>query len=67
MHYEFRIAGSLSDAMAGAFPELHQRSAAVETLLFGPVTDGAHLYGLLLRFEELGLRIVEMRRLPEWS
>jgi hypothetical protein len=66
MHYEFRISGSLSDTMTGAFPELHQRSAVAETLLFGPVTDDAHLYGLLLRFEELGLRIVEMRRLPEW-
>jgi hypothetical protein len=66
MRYEFRIAGTLSDAMTGSFPELHRRSVATETLLFGPVTDGSHLYGLLLRFEELGLRVVEMRRLPEW-
>lgn len=66
MHYEFRIAGSLSDATAGSFPELHQRPAAPETLLFGPIADSAHLYALLLRFEDLGLRIVEMRRLPEW-
>lgn len=66
MRYEFRIAGRLSDAMAGSFPELHQRSVVAETLLFGPVADGAHLYALLLRFEDLGLRVVEMRCLPEW-
>ncbi|MEV6011944.1 hypothetical protein AB0M29_34655 [Streptomyces sp. NPDC051976] len=66
MRYEFRIAGRLSDATAGSFPELHQQSIASQTLLFGPVADGAHLYALLLRFEDLGLRIVEMRRLPEW-
>jgi hypothetical protein len=65
MHYEFRIDGSLSDTMTNAFPELRHRPVTVETLLFGPVTDSAHLYGLLIRFEELGLRVVEMRRLPE--
>jgi hypothetical protein len=64
MRYEFRISGSLSDTMAGAFPELRRRPPALETVLTGPVTDRAHLYGLLMRFEELGLHVVEMRRLP---
>ena len=65
MRYEFRISGSLSDTMAGAFPELRPRPVVAETVMVGPVTDGAHLYGLLLRFQELGLRVVEMRRIPE--
>lgn len=36
-----------------------------QTLLYGPVVDEAHLYGLLARFRSLGLRVVEMRQLPD--
>jgi hypothetical protein len=36
-----------------------------ETLLYGPVIDEAHLYGLLSRFQSLGLRVLELRRLPD--
>ncbi|MDH6129920.1 hypothetical protein P3T39_006913 [Kitasatospora sp. GP82] len=39
--------------------------APEQTLLFGTVTDEAHLYGLLARFQSLGLRVLEMRKLPE--
>ncbi|MBY8876345.1 hypothetical protein [Actinacidiphila acidipaludis] len=66
MNYEFRIAGAMPDALAGAFPELHRRPAVAETLLSGPVVDTAHLYALLLRFEDLGLRVIEMRSIPEY-
>jgi hypothetical protein len=34
-------------------------------VLFGSVVDEAHLYGLLVRCQSLGLRVVEMRRVPE--
>lgn len=63
MRYEFRITGRLSPAVAESFPELEAAPAADETLLTGPVTDEAHLYGLLNRFQDLGLHLVEMRRL----
>ena len=65
MRYEFRVTGRLSAAVAGAFPELDKAPAPEQTLLFGQVTDEAHLYGLLLRFQDLGLQVIEMRRLPE--
>ncbi|MFD7609436.1 hypothetical protein [Streptomyces sp. NPDC059828] len=65
MRYEFRVSGHLSTAVAGAFPELEGATVAEETVLYGPVTDEAHLYGLLARFQDLGLHVVEMRRLPE--
>jgi hypothetical protein len=35
------------------------------TVLFGPVVDGAQLYGLLERCRSSGPRVVETRRLPE--
>ncbi|MER5466471.1 MULTISPECIES: hypothetical protein [unclassified Streptomyces] len=65
MRYEFRVTGRLSTPVAEAFPELAEVPAPQQTLLFGPVTDEAHLYGLLMRFQDMGLRVVEMRRLPD--
>ncbi|MER7000792.1 hypothetical protein [Streptomyces sp. NPDC000410] len=65
MRYEFRVTGGLSKAVTEAFPELEKVPAPPQTLLFGPVTDEAHLYGLLARFQDLGIRVVEMRQLPE--
>lgn len=35
-----------------------------QTVLIVPVTDEAHLYGLLARLQALGLHVAEMRRLP---
>jgi hypothetical protein len=65
MRYEFRVTGSISRLMAEAFPELAAVPVPRQTLFFGRVTDEAHLYGLLARFQDLGLRVEEMRRLPE--
>jgi hypothetical protein len=61
--YEFRVTGRLSRPTAE--PELEEVPAAPQTLRLGPVTDEAHLYGLLMRFQGLGLHMVEMRRLPD--
>ncbi|MZF84526.1 hypothetical protein [Streptomyces sp. SID5643] len=65
MRYEIRIAGQMSETLAKVFPELDHVVVSGQTLLFGPVVDDAHLYGLLTRFQSLGLRVVEMRQLPE--
>ncbi|MFE9022206.1 hypothetical protein ACFYNL_27090 [Streptomyces sp. NPDC007808] len=65
MRYEIRIEGDLSETLAKAFPELGHVAMSGQTILFGPVVDEAHLYGLLARCQSLGLRVVEMRRLPE--
>ncbi|MFF6877595.1 MULTISPECIES: hypothetical protein [unclassified Streptomyces] len=65
MRYEIRIAGQMSETLAKVFPELDHVVVSGQTLLYGPVVDEAHLYGLLARFQSLGLRVVEMRQLPE--
>ncbi|MEU3314871.1 hypothetical protein ACGFY6_11650 [Streptomyces sp. NPDC048387] len=62
MEYEFRIEGQMSRTMTDAFPELEGFVVSGQTLLFGQVVDEAHLYGLLARFQSLGLHVVEMRR-----
>ncbi len=65
MRYEIRVEGHVSETLAKVFPELDHVLMFGQTLLFGPVIDEAHLYGLLARFRSLGLRVVEMRQLPE--
>ncbi|XUL93465.1 hypothetical protein ACQ86D_48340 [Streptomyces galilaeus] len=65
MRYEFRVDGRVSMALAEAFPELATEAGSEQTVFTGSVTDEAHLYGLLLRFRNLGLRVDEMRRLPD--
>ena len=66
VRYEFIIAGEPSDTVRAAFPELTCTPApAGGTAMYGPVRDFAHLRGLLARFDDLGLTVVEMRRLPD--
>jgi hypothetical protein len=65
MRYEIRIEGQISETLARAFPELDHVVMSGQTVLFGPVVDEAHVYGLLDRFRSLGLRVMEMRQLPE--
>lgn len=65
MRYEIRVEGLMSETLTKAFPELDHVVMSGQTVLFGQVVDEAHLYGLLHRCQSLGLRVVEMRRLPE--
>ncbi|MGW0797776.1 hypothetical protein [Streptomyces sp. NPDC002692] len=65
MRYEIRVDGHLSETLAQAFPDMEHVVMSGQTVLYGPVLDEAHLYGLLARCQSLGLRVLEMRRLPE--
>jgi hypothetical protein len=50
--------------MLGALDPLHASAATTETTLIGLVVDGAALHGFITRIEALGLKLVELRRLP---
>ncbi|MCZ4125155.1 hypothetical protein [Streptomyces sp. H39-S7] len=65
MRYEIRVEGHMSETLAQAFPELGHVVMSGQTVLYGPIVDEAQLYGLLARFQSLGLRVLEMRQLPE--
>ncbi|XUL93471.1 hypothetical protein ACQ86D_48370 [Streptomyces galilaeus] len=65
MRYEIRVDGEMSHTMNEAFPELESVVAAGQTVLSGQIADEVELYGLLTRFQSLGLHVVEMRRLHE--
>ena len=66
MRYEFIVRDTVSDGVAAEVPELS--SAAYPsggTALYGPVQDEADVLTLLARLRDLGLSVVEIRRLPD--
>lgn len=66
MRYEFVLPGRISESVAAAFPELTTAAGPTGgTVLYGPVKDGSHLHGILDRFQNFGLTIVELRQLPD--
>jgi hypothetical protein len=65
--YEFRVSGRLSERAreaVGDFSEMRVVPAPPETILYGAVTDQAHLHGIMAYLESLGLQIVSVHQLP---
>jgi len=66
MRYEFVLPGQVSESVSRAFPELTTTTGpAGGTALYGPIKDSAHLHGLLDRFQNFGLTVVQLRQLPD--
>jgi hypothetical protein len=62
--YEIRIRGLLSQTLLAAFPAtLNAHAQGTVTVLTGPLADRAALHGVLAQIEDLGLELLEMRRL----
>jgi hypothetical protein len=64
MRYEVRVVGQLPASARAEFAPLEVELHPVETILHGPVGNSAALAALLARLEGLGLRLVELHRLP---
>ena len=66
MRYEFIVRDSVPDGVAEELPSCVAPSYPTGgTALFGPVRDQADVETLLVRLGDLGLTVVEMRRLPD--
>ena len=61
--YQIRVRGHLGATMLRAFPALHATTQGRDTLLRG-IADQAALHCALARIEELGLELIEVRRVP---
>lgn len=62
--YQIRVRGRLGQTMRLAFPALQARADGGDTVLTGVLADQAALYGVLAEAEELGLELIDVRRLP---
>lgn len=67
MNYQIRVRGRLGRTMRIAFPALDAQAQGEDTVLTGPLTDQAALYGVLAQIEALGLELLEVRREPHGS
>jgi hypothetical protein len=66
MRYEFIVKDAVPSDVAVELPELCGTSYPTGgTSLFGPVRDEADVETLLARLSDLGLSVIEMRRLPD--
>jgi hypothetical protein len=63
--YELRVQGVLEPRWSGWFEGLQVTSDGRETIIAGPVTDQAALHGLLAKVRDLGLELLEVRRLDQ--
>ena len=63
-HYELRVHGVLEPRWSAWFEGLQVTSDQHgQTTIAGPVTDQAALHGLLAKIRDLGLPLLEVRRL----
>jgi hypothetical protein len=62
VRYQFVVDGELSARYSRAFEGMEVESRDGETVIRGTVADQAHLYGLLNRIEDLGIKLVSMAR-----
>jgi hypothetical protein len=63
LNYEIRVRGRVDEHLAEALG-LVAEVEPIETVLRGPVLGQDDLHGILGRLQDLGLELLEMRRLP---
>jgi hypothetical protein len=62
--YKIRVEGHIGDSWSSWFEGMtihHEESG--ETVLSGPLVDEAALHGVLMKIRDLGLPLVEVRRI----
>ena len=63
LNYEIRVRGRVGDHLAEALG-MAAEVEPVETVLRGSVLDQEGLHGILDQLQEIGVELVEVRRLP---
>ncbi len=61
--YQIRVRGRLDEGWGEWFEDMKIAHAENETVLRGRVRDQAALYGILNKLRNLGLELVEVRRI----
>jgi len=64
-YYEIRVSGVLPPEALLDFDRLTASVEPVETVVHGSLPDQAALQGLLARLENLGIQVLEVRRLRD--
>ena len=63
--YEIRVRGHLDEELATRLPpHFSTEFSPAETVLHGEGVDQSALHGVLAQLEQLGIELLEIRRLP---
>lgn len=62
--YEILVGGPIGETIMQAFPTLTATRRGPDTVLIGPLADQSALYGVIHQLEDLGLQLLDIRRLP---
>ena len=63
--YQLRVAGPIPSDLVRDLEGLRMSVEPAETVLYGTLADQAALFGLLARIHDLGLQLLEVRRLND--
>lgn len=63
--YRIHVKGHLDTSWSSWFDDMKITSAGGETMISGPVVDQAALHGLLAKIRDLGLSLIDVRRIDE--
>lgn len=63
--YQLRVAGPIPVELVRDLEGLTVAVEPAETLLYGTLADQSALFGLLVRIHDLGLELLEVRRLTD--
>jgi hypothetical protein len=63
--YQLRVAGPIPTDLARDLEGLQMSVEPAETVLYGTLADQAALFGLLARIHDLGLQLLEVRRMND--
>ena len=63
LFYEIRVEGHIGDSWSSWFEDMTiHREESGETVLSGPLPDETALHGVLMRIRDLGLPLVQVKR-----
>jgi hypothetical protein len=65
--YRLVLKGEMGDRFGFLFSDMSMSRVAGVTVMEGPVTDQAHLAGLIERAQELGLELISVAKLDDPS
>jgi hypothetical protein len=63
--YQLRVSGPIPSDLVRDLEGINVTVEPAETVLYGTLPDQAALFGLLVRIHDLGLQLLEVRRLTD--
>jgi hypothetical protein len=63
--YQLRVSGPIPQDLIRDLKDINITVEPAETVLYGTLQDQSALFGLLVRIHDLGLQLLEVRRLTQ--